>query len=92
MTHFSSNVLPTQKKLIRTTSLILLTLALTLAACSKSPAPPEAAPAPITEAAKPAYPGADTVMQDQFKALDDAKKVEQQVLDAEAKRRAEYDN
>lgn len=56
-----------------------------LAACSKAPPPP------IVEAPKPAYPGAGTVMQDQFKALEDAKKVEQIQLDAEAKRRAEFD-
>jgi hypothetical protein len=67
-------------------SKIIITLAFcgVLVACSK-------APPPATEAAKPAYPGAGTVMQDQFKVLDDAKKVEQQGLDAEAKRRAEFD-
>ena len=56
-----------------------------LAACSKAPAPP------VGEAPKPAYLGAGTVMQDQLKVLDDAKKVEQQNLDAEARRRAEFD-
>ena len=54
-------------------------------ACSKAPPPPAA------EMPKPAYPGAGTVMQDQFKVLEDAKKVEQQGLDAEVKRRAEFD-
>ena len=54
-----------------------------LVACSKAP--------PAAGAPKPAYPGAGTVMQDQFKALEDAKKVEQIQLDAEAKRRAEFD-
>jgi hypothetical protein len=65
---------------------IIITLAFcgVLVACSK--APPTAAEAP-----KPAYPGAGTVMQDQFKVLDDAKKVEQHAIDAEAKRRAEFD-
>ena len=67
-------------------SKVIITLALcgALVACTK-------APPPATEAAKPAYPGAGTVMQDQFKVLDDAKKIEQQGLDAEAKRRAEFD-
>ncbi len=66
-------------------SKVIITLALcgVLVACSKAP--------PATETAKPAYPGAGTVMQDQFKVLDDAKKVDQQGLDAEAKRRAEFD-
>ena len=53
-------------------------------ACSKTPLP-------ATETPKPAYPGAGTVMQDQFKVLEDAKKVEQLGLEAEAKRRAEFD-
>lgn len=65
--------------------IITLMLLAVLAACSKAPPPP------VAEAPKPAYPGAGTVMQDQFKALDDAKKVEQQLQDAEAKRRAEAD-
>ena len=65
--------------------IITLMLLGVLAACSKAPPPP------VVEAPKPAYPGAGTVMQDQFKALDDAKKVEQQTLDAEAKRRAQAD-
>ena len=71
--------------------LILATLlfASALAACSK--APPPVAETPVAEAPKPAYPGAGTVMQDQFKVLNDAKKVEQQGLDAEAKRREEFD-
>lgn len=64
--------------------LAVLLLSGVLVACSKAP------PAG-TEMPKPAYPGAGTVMQDQFKALEDAKKVEQQGLDAEAKRRAEFD-
>ncbi len=65
--------------------LILVTLfSSVFAACSK-------APPPAVEAPKPAYPGAGTVMQEQFKVLNDAKKVEQQGLDAEAKRRAEFD-
>ncbi len=61
-----------------------LLLATLLAACSK-------APPPAVEEPKPAYPGAGTVMQDQFKALEDAKKAEQIGLEAEAKRRAEFD-
>lgn len=65
--------------------IIKITLLGVLAACSKAPPPP------VVEAPKPAYPGAGTVVQDQFKALEDAKKVEQQSLDAEAKRRAEFD-
>ena len=67
-------------------SKVINTLALcaVLAACSK-------APPPAAEAPKPAYPGAGTVMQDQFNVLEDAKKVEQQAIDAEAKRRAEFD-
>ena len=65
---------------------IIITLMLlgALPACSK-------APPPVVEAPKPAYPGAGTVMQDQFKVLENAKKVEQAGLDAEAKRRAEFD-
>lgn len=54
------------------------------AACSK-------APPPAAETPKPVYPDAGTVMQGQFKVLEDAKKVEQLGLDAEAKRRAEFD-
>lgn len=66
---------------------IIITLMLlgALPACSKAPPPP------VVEAPKPAYPGTGTVMQDQFKVLEDAKKVEQAGLDAEAKRRAEFD-
>lgn len=67
-----------------------LLFASALAACSKAP-PPVAETPPVAEAPKPAYPGAGTVMQDQFKVLNDAKKVEQQGLDAEAKRREEFD-
>jgi len=71
----------------RSSKLLLTSLILggVLAACSKAPPPP------VVEAPKPAYPGAGTVMQDQFNVLDDAKKVEQQSLDAEAKRREEFD-
>lgn len=71
----------------RSNTLLLTTLILgcVLAACSKAPPPP------VVEAPKPAYPGAGTVMQDQFKVLDDAKKVEQQGIDADAKRREEFD-
>lgn len=68
----------------------VLIFASTLAACSKAPPPVVEAP-PVAVASKPAYPGAGTVMQDQFKVLEDAKKVEQQGLDAEAKRREEFD-
>ena len=60
-----------------------LLLSCVFVGCSK-------APPPATELPKPAYPGAATVMQDQFKVLEDAKKVEQLGLDAEAKRRAEF--
>ena len=66
-------------KLVSTLALVAF-----LSACSK-------APQPAVEVPKPAYPGAGTVLQDQFKALEDAKKVEQIGLDAEAKRRAEFD-
>lgn len=66
--------------------LIIRTILLgALAACSKAPTPQ------VVEAPKPAYLGTGTVMQDQLKVLDDAKKVEQQNLDAEARRRAEFD-
>ena len=63
--------------------LILVVLLSNVFACSKAP--------PIVEAPKPDYPGAGTVVQEQFKVLEDAKKIEQQGLDAEAKRRAEFD-
>ena len=63
---------------------LVVLLSNVFAACSK-------APPPIVEAPRPAYPGAGTVVQEQFKVLEDAKKIEQQGLDAEAKRRAEFD-
>lgn len=70
----------------RSNTFLLTTLIVScvLTACSK-------APPPVAEAPKPTYPGAGTVMQDQFKVLDDAKKIEQQGIDAEAKRREEFD-
>ena len=71
----------------RSNTFLLTTLIVScvLTACSKAPPPP------VVEAPKPTYPGAGTVMQDQFKVLDDAKKIEQQGIDAEAKRREEFD-